>query len=179
MKNLLYHSLPGEKSTELLLLLNKQAEKIFITNNQISVDFPVANDLNTEDQESLIIAFPDNLNSSVNEVLDPCFEQIQKFVQVRMKKRFGQILCLINAGVNGLLYSNNYSTAYLAAQGGLIGLIKTVSKEYAKRGIIANVLYIDWDNMSLAEIALRSKHILTDNTNLKGQVFALDGGKFL
>ncbi len=179
MKNLLYHSLAGTKSAELLLLLAKSAEKTFITNEQISPDFSVANDLNTEDQESLIIAFPDNLNSSVNEVLDPCFEQIQRFVQIRMKKRFGQILCLINAGVNGLLYSDNYNTSSLSAQGGLVGLTKTVSKEYSKRGIIANVLYIDWDNMPLTEIASRSKHILTDNTNLKGQVFALDGGKFL
>ena len=184
MKKLLLHTLPGPKAEELFKEFQQHTESVYLSRSGLIADAQVATDLATEDQESLIIAFPDeysqgDLSETIDKVLTSSFLEIQKFVQVRMKKRFGQILCLVNAGANGLLYGESGQNHVVAAQGGLIGLVKTVSKEYSKRGIIANVLYIDWNNIPLSEIVIRSKSFLTDNTQLKGQVLSLDGGRWL
>jgi NAD(P)-dependent dehydrogenase (short-subunit alcohol dehydrogenase family) len=188
MKKLLLHTLPGPKAEELFKEFQQHTESVYLSRSGLIADAQVATDLATdlatEDQESLIIAFPDeysqgDLSETIDKVLTSSFLEIQKFVQIRMKKRFGQILCLVNAGANGLLYGESGQNHVVAAQGGLIGLTKTISKEYSKRGIIANVLYIDWNNIPLSEIVIRSKSFLTDNTQLKGQVLALDGGRWL
>ncbi|MDJ0624911.1 MAG: hypothetical protein QNJ31_00910 [Candidatus Caenarcaniphilales bacterium] len=184
MKKLIYHSLPGVKSAEFLGHLREKAEEVYVTSSDISKDLQIAGNLAEEEQESLVIAFPDSIaladtDEAVNKILTSSFLQIQKFVQVRMKKRFGQILCLVNSGANGLLYEDGIDSAFLAAQGGLSGLLKTSSKEYSKRGIICNVLYIDWSSVPLQEVAFRVNSLLTENNNIRGQVFALDGGKWL
>lgn len=185
MKKLILHALPAPKTTELLNLLKAQTEAVFVSNSQVAEGFPVAENLAEEEQESLIVAFPSNNSSAnfkdVNDLLTNVFLLVQKFVSVRMKKRFGQILFLLNAEANGLSYGNNEgsSAAFLSAQGGLVGLSKTISKEYSKRGIISNVLYIDWQSIPLEEVVHRAKSLLADNTHLKGQVFALDGGRWL
>ncbi len=184
MKKLLLHTLPGPKAEELFKEFQQHTESVYLSRSGLIADAQVVTDLAVEDQESLIIAFPDeysqgDLSETIDKVLTSSFLEIQKFVQVRMKKRFGQILCLVNAGANGLLYGESGQNHATVAQGGLIGLVKTISKEYSKRGIIANVLYIDWNNIPLSEIVIRSKSFLNDNTQLKGQVLALDGGRWL
>jgi hypothetical protein len=185
MKNLIFHSIPGSKAKELCQELSKHCEKLFTSTEGFIEGFPSAQNLAEEDQESLIIAFPDSdfegkdLQTASNEILASSFLQIQRFVQTRMKKRFGQILILVDAGVNGLLYGENPNAPFLALQGGFAALSKTVSKEYSKRGIISNVLYIDWQTIPLQEVAYRAKTLLEGNSSLKGQVFALDGGRWL
>jgi NAD(P)-dependent dehydrogenase (short-subunit alcohol dehydrogenase family) len=181
MQKLIFHSTPGPKTEQLLNLLKAHWEAVFVSNSQISADFLVANNLAEEDQETLIIAFPEESTQlQPKELLTNVFLLVQKFVAIRMKKRFGQILFLLDANANGLAYGTSKSnSALLAAQAGLVGLSKTVSKEYSKRGIINNVLYIDWQTIPLEEVASRANSLLTENTHLKGQVFALDGGRWL
>jgi len=188
LNNIILHSLPGIKSAQLLKLLQTKAQEVYVSEASLSHQSPVPVDLNAENQDTLIIAFPDDkpevlksadIDTVSDKVLNSSFQWVQKFIQCRMKKRFGQILCLINAAANGLAYEGNINAHFACAQGGLVGLMKTASKEYSKRGIITNVLYIDWHNVSLEEVCERSCSLLKGNTSLKGQVFALDGGKWL
>ncbi len=183
MKKVILHTLSGSRSAELLALLKEHTEEVFVTGSEFGSNCAIATDLAAEDQESLIVAFPDTQSGSsqemINKVLTSTFGVVQKFVSTRMKKRFGQILFLVDARANGLAYSEEGNTKFLAAQGGFVGLSKTTSKEYSKRGIISNVLYIDWQSVSLREIVERAKSLLEGNSSLKGQVFALDGGRWL
>lgn len=188
LNNIIFHSLAGPKTTELISLLKEKSQKVYVSDASLAADLAVVNDIAAEEQDTLIIAFPDNkpeelngaeIESIVSKVLSSSFTLVQKFVQTRMKKRFGQIICLLNAAANGLAYTDEISAHFASAQGGLVGLMKTTSKEYSKRGIITNVLYIDWQTVSLEEVANRTCSLLKGNTSLRGQVFALDGGKWL
>ncbi|MDX1920326.1 MAG: hypothetical protein SFU25_06280 [Candidatus Caenarcaniphilales bacterium] len=269
MKNVLFHAPSGAKTglkaAELCKLLAEKAQNCFVTAADICQNdsnpnsgnpCKVSTNLTEEDIDSLIVAFPDPINTNnpneiTDKVLTESFKVIKNFVQVRMKKKFGQILCLIDARANGMPYgptpqplsppnrnelplpptggldsgstiesplacqtaerqdalkanarafnqelhlqgegvggevtSKAGEVIFLAAQGGLIGLSKTVAKEYSKRGIMNNVLYIDWHAVPLSEVAARVDSLLIDslfnsNTNLNGQVIALDGGKWL
>jgi hypothetical protein len=175
---ILIHTIKGEISNQLSGCLEELSSKIDLSSpDSIIREIP-------EGCENLVITFPDNVTSQdpgflAEQILGSSFKVIQKFVQVRMKKRFGQILCLVNASANGLLYDEESNSLFSATLGGLSGLIKTVSKEYSKRGIIANVIYIDWKTVPVSEVASRVISLLKNNNNLKGQVFALDGGKWL
>lgn len=204
MKNVLFHSLPGTKAAELCKLLAEKAQNCFVTAENICQNntnpCKVSVNIAEEEIDSLVIAFPDGLHTNdpdliAEKVLTESFKLIKNFVQIRMKKKFGQILCLIDARANGMPYTSNSNNAsesenlspnpiFLASQGGLIGLSKTIAKEYSKRGIINNVLYIDWHAVPLNEVAARVdslfvESLFNNNTNLNGQVIALDGGKWL
>ncbi|HEY9885737.1 MAG TPA: hypothetical protein V6C96_00610 [Vampirovibrionales bacterium] len=185
MQNLIFHSIPGEKASKLFALLKDKCNgQAFVTNSEVCLEAPIANDLKAEEQESLIVAFPDNIESVSKEelskqVLTTSFEWLQRFVQTRMKKRFGQVLFLINANANGLLYSENINKEQVFLEAGLVGLMKTVSKEYSKRGILSNAIYIDWNHTELDEVSDLVSKLFVENKSLKGQVFALDGGKWL
>lgn len=175
MNNVIYHSPEGPKSQELFNLLNQEFSQISKSKLDLEIE---------ENQDTLIIAFPDHLNfgtnsETINKILTSSFNQIQKFVQTRIKKKSGQIICLIDSGANGLNYNSEANTCFLASQGGFIGIVKTLTKEYSKRGIIGNVLYIDWQSINLSEIAKFVKCLLNEHSQLRGQVFALDGGKWL
>lgn len=174
--SIIYHSPEGSKSEELFNLLNKEFSE---TISKSKLDLEIE-----ENQDTLIIAFPDHLSfdsnsEAINQILTKGFMQIQKFVQARIKKKFGQIICLIDSSANGLNYNFEANACFLASQAGFIGMIKTLTKEYSKRGIIGNVLYIDWQSINLSEIAKFVKSLLDGHSQLKGQVFALDGGKWL
>ena len=185
MHNLIFHSIAGDKSKKLFeVLRSKCSGNAFVTDQNISLNTSPANDLKTEEQESLVIAFPDSIDSQSKEalsstVLTSSFEWLQKFVQTRMKKRFGQVLFLINANANGLSYSEGVNKNQVVLEAGLVGLMKTVSKEYSKRGIISNLIYVDWNSVELEEVGNITTKLFSDNKSLKGQIFALDGGKWL
>lgn len=183
---LIFHAPPSAKAQKLAELFKEKFSEVYTTSAGFQPEFLLAQDLTAEDQENLIIAFPDScgnedLEEIMQQVLTESFQQIQRFVQIRIKKKLGRILCLIDAGANGLAYEGNASSssAYLSAQAGLVGLTKTVTKEYSKRGIIINVLYIDWQAVDPEEVVNTSLTLLIGNTHLRGQVFAIDGGKWL
>ncbi len=175
MNHVIYHSPQGEKSEELFNLLTKEFAEV--SKSKLDTELE-------ENQDTLIIAFPDYINfanntETINTILTSGFLQIQKFVQTRIKKKFGQIICLIDSSANGLNYNSPANACFLASQAGFTGMIKTLTKEYSKRGIIGNVLYIDWQTINLSEIAKFVKCLLDGHSQLRGQVFALDGGKWL
>jgi|GEM_PF-5057841 len=136
-----------------------------------------------EDQSILIVAFPEvqgDKNQITQNILTDTFAIVKKFVQARMRKKSGQIIFLLAAEANGISHgktsSQEQSFAW-AIQGGMTGFAKTISKEYGKKGLSANCLYIDWDNVDLSQIAHSIDLLSEANTTISGQVLAIDGGK--
>jgi NAD(P)-dependent dehydrogenase (short-subunit alcohol dehydrogenase family) len=189
MKNVLFHAYASPKAIELCQILSGLSQKLYVTNKDVLNLDSVSNNIAEEDIDSLVLAFPDDESFGsgkevADKILNSSFAVAKSFVQARIKKKFGQIICLVDSRANGMPYSSKeplsqVQVSAISAQGGLVGLSKTIAKEYSKRGIINNVLYIDWQSIPLTEIASRIDSIFKDNTNMNGQVFALDGGKWL
>lgn len=136
-----------------------------------------------DSEELLICAFPtiiENTHQAVDSILHKTFSITQAFVQKRMRKKSGKILFLIAAQASGMEYANselnNDKILNYTLQGGLIGLSKTITKEYGKKNIQANTLYIDWNTINIDNLA---SHIVNMPSELSGQVYALDHGVFV
>lgn len=79
----------------------------------------------------------DDWDSVINANLRGAFATIRAATRGMMKKRAGSIINI--ASVVGLI-GNKGQTNYAASKAGLIGLTKSVAKEFASRGIRANVV---------------------------------------
>lgn len=138
-----------------------------------------------KEADTLIIAFPeliDDINTLKSKVLDNSFLAIQAFVKARMKKKFGQVLFLMPAEANGMAYHgleeniNSSQVLFNTVQGAFTGFAKTIVKEYGKKGLNANAIYINWSEVNTEELA---KYIINYSTEQKGQVLAIDNGVYL
>ncbi len=79
----------------------------------------------------------DDWDAVINANLRGAFATIRAASRGMMKRRWGRIINI--ASVVGLT-GNKGQTNYAASKAGLIGLTKSVAKEYASRGILANVV---------------------------------------
>ena len=79
----------------------------------------------------------DDWNAVIDANLRGAFGTIRAASRGMMKRRWGRIINI--ASVVGLT-GNKGQTNYAASKAGLIGLTKSVAKEYATRGILANVV---------------------------------------
>ena len=79
----------------------------------------------------------DDWNSVIDANLRGAFATIRAASRGMMKRRWGRIINI--SSVVGLT-GNKGQTNYAASKAGLIGLTKSVAKEYATRGILANVV---------------------------------------
>jgi len=79
----------------------------------------------------------DDWDVVLNANLRSAFASIRAATRGMMKRRWGRIINI--ASVVGLT-GNKGQTNYAASKAGLIGLTKSVAKEYASRGILANAV---------------------------------------
>jgi hypothetical protein len=82
--------------------------------------------------------------SGERDQLRKCFAPMQSFVQRRARKRSGYLVVLLPSGFEG-------NRQDLAIQGSLVGLVKTISREYGKRGIRASAYEIS-EQTDLAKV---------------------------
>jgi 3-oxoacyl-[acyl-carrier protein] reductase len=122
----------------------------------------------------------------------------QAVIRSMMKARFGRIIAL--SSVSGLV-GNAGQANYAASKAGVLGLIKSVAREAASRGVTANAIapgYIDTDMTSALpkdikdgilsqipagryglpeDIAVTAAFLASDEAAyITGQVIAVDGG---
>jgi 3-oxoacyl-[acyl-carrier protein] reductase len=100
------------------------------------VDILVANAGITKD--NLFVQLRDEDWDDVIQVnLTATFRLARAATKLMMRKRFGRIIAITSiVGVTG----NPGQANYTASKAGIIGLIKTVGAEYAKRGVTANCI---------------------------------------
>ncbi len=79
----------------------------------------------------------DDWNAVIDANLRGAFATIRAATRGMMKRRWGRIINI--SSVVGLT-GNKGQTNYAASKAGLIGLTKSVAKEFASRGILANVV---------------------------------------
>ena len=79
----------------------------------------------------------DDWDSVINANLRGAFATIRAATRGMMKRRWGRIINI--SSVVGLI-GNKGQANYAASKAGLIGLTKTVAKEFASRNILANVI---------------------------------------
>ena len=79
----------------------------------------------------------DDWNAVIDANLRGAFASIRAATRGMMKRRWGRIINI--SSVVGLT-GNKGQTNYAASKAGLIGLTKSVAKEFASRGILANVV---------------------------------------
>ena len=114
--------------------------------------------------------------------LEEIFDLVKKFVQKRVKQKAGNIIFLVNADALGTSDSSDSLKAekelFFSLQGGLIGLVKTIQREYGKRKIRANCLRIDFEELEQAEL-LSAIAFSQKNFGTAGHLFDLDLAKSL
>ena len=140
----------------------------------------------------------DDWDAVLNANLRGAFATIRAAVRGMMKRRSGRIINI--ASVVGLI-GNKGQTNYAASKAGLIGMTKSVAKEFASRGILANVVapgFIDTDMTaaltpeqraqlsaqiplerlgSPADVAAAVAFLASDlSSYITGQVLVVDGG---
>src|ERR1700742_1295654 len=100
------------------------------------VDILVANAGITRD--NLFVQLRDeDWNDVININLTATFRLARAATRLMMRKRFGRIIAITSiVGVTGNPGQGNYT----ASKAGLIGMIKTLGAEYAKRNITANCI---------------------------------------
>ncbi len=134
------------------------------------------------DPRLLLIAFPKK-EGELKDMLTKTFQKVKEFVQASIKKKYGRIIFLIAEQANGIGFDpdkDNDNALFYAMQGGLVGFSKTITKEYSKKNIFSNVIYINWQETNLEQVAKLIKFTLNESIDdLRGQVFALDQGKWL
>jgi 3-oxoacyl-[acyl-carrier protein] reductase len=98
------------------------------------VDILVANAGVTKD--NLFVALRDeDWEQVLNVNLTATFRLARAAVKLMMRKRFGRVIGITSVvGMTGNAGQSNYT----AAKAGMIGMFKSIGKEYAKRGITAN-----------------------------------------
>jgi len=98
------------------------------------LDILVANAGITKD--NLFVALKDeDWDQVVNINLTATFRLARAAVKVMMRRRFGRIIGITSVvGVTG----NPGQANYTATKAGMIGMFKSIGKEYAKRGVTAN-----------------------------------------
>jgi 3-oxoacyl-[acyl-carrier protein] reductase len=98
------------------------------------VDILVANAGITKD--NLFVALKDeDWDQVLNVNLTSTFRLARAAVKVMMRRRFGRIIGITSVvGVTG----NPGQANYTATKAGMIGMFKSIGKEYAKRGVTAN-----------------------------------------
>jgi 3-oxoacyl-[acyl-carrier protein] reductase len=138
-----------------------------------------------------------------DEVIDTNLKSAFNFIKAcsaqMMRQRSGNILCV--SSVVGL-HGNAGQTNYSASKAGLVGLTKSVAKEFASRGIRANVIapgfvltemttgkipeekLAEWcksiplqRGAQVEEIAKAALFLVSDDSSyITGQVLQVDGG---
>jgi 3-oxoacyl-[acyl-carrier protein] reductase len=100
------------------------------------VDIVVANAGITRD--NLFVQLRDeDWDQVINVNLTATFRLARAATKLMMRKRFGRIIAITSiVGVTGNPGQGNYS----ASKAGIIGMIKTLGAEYAKRGVTANCI---------------------------------------
>ncbi len=101
-----------------------------------SIDILVNNAGLTRDNIMLRLK-DDDWDAVINANLRSAFVAMRAVTRGMMKRRSGRIINI--ASVVGLI-GNKGQTNYAASKAGLIGLTKSVAKEFASRGILANVV---------------------------------------
>jgi 3-oxoacyl-[acyl-carrier protein] reductase len=98
------------------------------------LDILVANAGITKD--NLFVALKDeDWDQVINVNLTSTFRLARAAVKGMMRRRFGRVIGITSVvGVTGNPGQSNYT----AAKAGMIGMFKSVGKEYAKRGVTAN-----------------------------------------
>jgi 3-oxoacyl-[acyl-carrier protein] reductase len=98
----------------------------------------------------------DDWDAVVNANLTAAFVSTQAVIKGMMKRRFGRIINITSiVGITG----NKGQANYAASKAGLIGFTKSVAKEYAARGVLANCVapgFIDTDMTAALPEAARS-----------------------
>ncbi|MBK9978896.1 MAG: 3-oxoacyl-[acyl-carrier-protein] reductase [Gemmatimonadetes bacterium] len=79
----------------------------------------------------------DDWDAVINANLRGAFASTRAAIRGMMKKRWGRIINI--ASVVGII-GNKGQSNYAASKAGLIGLTKSVAKEFASRGVLANVV---------------------------------------
>lgn len=100
------------------------------------VDILIANAGITRD--NLFVQLSDeNFADVINVNLMATFRLTRAAVKLMMRKRFGRVIAITSVvGVTGNAGQGNYS----ASKAGLIGMMKSVAQEYAKRNVTANCI---------------------------------------
>jgi len=100
------------------------------------VDILVANAGITRD--NLFVALKDeDWDTVLNVNLTSAFKLTRAAVKTMMRRRFGRLIGITSVvGVTGNAGQGNYT----AAKAGMIGMFKSVGKEYARRGVTANCI---------------------------------------
>ena len=118
-------------------LINKDSVEALIPDAEKAlgqVDILVANAGITKD--NLFVALKDeDWDQVLNVNLTSTFRLARAAVKVMMRRRFGRIIGITSVvGITGNPGQSNYT----AAKAGMIGMFKSIGKEYAKRGVTAN-----------------------------------------
>jgi len=87
-------------------------------------------------KDNLFVALKDeDWDSVINVNLTATFRLARKAVTTMMRRRFGRVIGISSVvGVTGNPGQGNY----VAAKAGMIGMMKSIAAEYAKRGVTAN-----------------------------------------
>jgi len=133
-------ALAGELTGSLVLpcdLADKSAVEALVPDAEKALgqlDILVANAGITRD--NLLVALrDDDWEQVLNVNLTSTFRLARAALKGMMRRRFGRIIGITSVvGVTGNPGQSNYT----AAKAGMIGLIKSIGKEYAKRGVTAN-----------------------------------------